>query len=82
MASEGLALRDIPVACREMPAWLALFYVGANTMLCALNFYWFEKMIRAVRKRFTPAQKEKSRREDEKRRKVEQLNGVTKDHFE
>ncbi|KAK3060818.1 hypothetical protein LTS18_007620 [Coniosporium uncinatum] len=36
-----------------LPGWLGLMYVGANTVLCGLNFWWFGKMIQAVRKRFT-----------------------------
>ncbi|QDS68400.1 hypothetical protein FKW77_010767 [Venturia effusa] len=47
----GLGL-DTPVGCRTLPAWLAVTYVGANTALSVLNFFWFYKMIRAVRKRF------------------------------
>ncbi|KAF2436466.1 DUF887-domain-containing protein [Tothia fuscella] len=43
---------QIPVGCRTLPAWLALFYVAANTALSLLNVYWFWKMIAAVRKRF------------------------------
>lgn len=40
------------MGCRVLPAWLAIFYVGANTALSVLNFYWFYKMVAAVRKRF------------------------------
>jgi hypothetical protein len=43
---------DTPVGCRTLPAWLAIGYVGANTALSVLNFYWFYKMILAVMKRF------------------------------
>lgn len=43
---------DTPARCRELPAWLAITYVGANTVLSVLNFYWFYKMVAAVRKRF------------------------------
>jgi len=46
---------DIPVSCRSLPAWLAILYVGANTALSVLNFYWFWKMVKAVRKRFEPS---------------------------
>lgn len=35
-----------------VPAWLAFAYVGANSVLCALNFFWFNKMIAALKKRF------------------------------
>lgn len=35
-----------------VPSWLAIAYVVSNSILSALNFYWFNKMIAAVRKRF------------------------------
>ncbi|KAI1133494.1 TLC domain-containing protein [Nemania abortiva] len=38
----------------EVPLWLAAIYVGSNLTLNSLNFYWFFKMIEAVRKRFDP----------------------------
>ncbi|KAI9809400.1 MAG: hypothetical protein M1826_003913 [Phylliscum demangeonii] len=38
-----------------VPLWLALVYLLANVVLTSLNFYWFNKMIDAVRKRFQPA---------------------------
>ncbi|KAI9674143.1 MAG: hypothetical protein M1817_001961 [Caeruleum heppii] len=48
-----------------VPKWLAVTYLGSNIVLNTLNFYWFGKMIEAVRKRFqTPATKEKERREN------------------
>ena len=37
----------------KVPIWLALMYLFANVLLTCLNFYWFTKMIDAVRKRFT-----------------------------
>lgn len=43
---------DVPIQCRVMPKWLAILYVSANSVLSFLNFYWFTKMIGAVRKRF------------------------------
>lgn len=45
-----------------VPLWLAFTYLGSNIVLNTLNFYWFGKMIQAVKKRFTPA-KEGKRRE-------------------
>lgn len=42
-----------------VPLWLAAVYMGANLTLNSLNFYWFFKMIDAVRKRFDPKEKEK-----------------------
>lgn len=41
-----------------VPLWLAAVYVGSNLTLNSLNFYWFVKMIDAVRKRFTSKEKE------------------------
>ena len=35
-----------------VPGWLAVAYVVSNTMLSGLNFFWFSKMIKAIRKRF------------------------------
>ncbi|KAE9983086.1 hypothetical protein EG328_010323 [Venturia inaequalis] len=46
---------ETPVGCRTLPAWLAITYVGANTALSVLNFFWFYKMIKAVKKRFPKA---------------------------
>lgn len=37
---------------RSVPLWLAGLYLGSNTVLSVLQFYWFGKMIEAVRKRF------------------------------
>jgi hypothetical protein len=47
-------LLNVPLDCRVMPTWLGALYVGANTVLTMLNFYWFSKMIAAVTKRFKP----------------------------
>ncbi|APA07658.1 hypothetical protein SS1G_00810 [Sclerotinia sclerotiorum 1980 UF-70] len=47
VSSEDLAL----------PMWLALGYLGTNTMLTLLNFYWFKQMISAVSKRFSTKEK-------------------------
>jgi len=45
----------------SVPVWLAVTYLGSNVILNTLNFYWFGKMIEAVRKRFTgPVSKEKA----------------------
>lgn len=38
----------------ELDLWLGVLYLGSNTILCALNFYWFGLMISSVRKRFVP----------------------------
>ncbi|KAI2616452.1 DUF887-domain-containing protein [Hypomontagnella submonticulosa] len=42
----------------HIPLWLAAIYIGANLTLNSLNFYWFFKMIDAVRKRFDPKEQE------------------------
>ncbi len=39
---------------QQVPMWLAWLYLGANVALTGLNWWWFEKMISAVRKRFVP----------------------------
>ena len=35
-----------------VPPWLAVAYVASVTLLSALNFYWFGRMIQTVRSRF------------------------------
>ena len=42
-----------------VPVWLACTYLGSNIVLNTLNFYWFGKMVEAVKKRFRPTKKEK-----------------------
>lgn len=42
-----------------LPWWLVFVYLGSNTLLTFLNFYWFMQMIQALLKRFP----EKSRDE-------------------
>ncbi|KAK4178630.1 TLC domain-containing protein [Triangularia setosa] len=42
-----------------VPLWLAGTYVASNLTLNTLNWYWYFKMISAVKKRFEPAKKEK-----------------------
>ncbi|MCJ1293390.1 hypothetical protein MMC34_004944 [Xylographa carneopallida] len=42
-----------------IPIWLACTYLGSNIVLNTLNFYWFGKMIEAVKKRFRPVKREK-----------------------
>ena len=37
---------------KTLPMWLVYTYLGSNTILTFLNFYWFYKMIQAVMKRF------------------------------
>ncbi|KAH7326773.1 TLC domain-containing protein [Stachybotrys elegans] len=40
-----------------VPVWLGAAYLASNLTLNFLNFYWFNKMIAAIRKRFEPAAK-------------------------
>lgn len=44
-----------------VPFWLAFTYLGSNIILNTLNFYWFGKMIEALRKRFTPQKDKKDK---------------------
>jgi hypothetical protein len=37
---------------QHVPVYLALLYFASNLVLNALNFYWFNQMIEALRKRF------------------------------
>ena len=80
-------LLKAPLRCREMPAGLALFYVGANTALWLLNVYWFGKMVKAVRKRFVSTEQQRGGKRWERPAKVDETadgetNGFNKEHFE
>ncbi len=44
-----------------VPLWLAFTYLGSNVVLNTLNFYWFGKMIDAVRKRFQPPKEQRKK---------------------
>lgn len=50
-----------PVSCEttELPMWLVSVYLAGNTALSFLNIYWFSQMVKAVRKRFVPAEEAK-----------------------
>ena len=41
-----------PSAELPVPTWLAMSYLGANTVLSVLNFYWFGRMIQVLKSRF------------------------------
>ena len=43
----------------NVPLWLVVVYLASNLILNALNFYWYAKMITAIRKRFTGEKKDK-----------------------
>lgn len=46
-----------------LPVWLVVIYLASNTTLTMLNFVWFGKMIKAVRKRFVPSADEQQEAE-------------------
>lgn len=56
------------VGKESVPLWLAGLYLGSNTLLSALQFYWFGKMIDAVAKRFRKPAKEKKGEESKKKK--------------
>jgi hypothetical protein len=39
----------------DLPTWLVTVYLVGNTALSLLNFFWFNQMVKAVRKRFVPS---------------------------
>jgi hypothetical protein len=39
---------------KEAPLWLCLAYLASNIVLNSLNWYWINKMIATIRKRFDP----------------------------
>ena len=41
----------------KLPMWLVFVFLGSNTLLNFLNFYWFGKMLHKVRSRFEPSDK-------------------------
>ncbi|KAI9893010.1 MAG: hypothetical protein M1814_000894 [Vezdaea aestivalis] len=49
---------------QSVPTWLALAYLGSNTCLNTLNFYWFGKMIETIRKRFRAPKGRKERMQE------------------
>ncbi|KAK3902731.1 TLC domain-containing protein [Staphylotrichum tortipilum] len=51
-------------AVAPVPVWLTLVYLASNLVLNALNWYWFVKMVAAVRKRFEPPKEEKTKKDE------------------
>lgn len=53
-----------PVSCEvtELPLWLVTIYLVGNTALSLLKVYWFSQMVKAVRKRFVPAEESKAKK--------------------
>ena len=65
----------------EVPLWLVFVYLTSNVVLNVLNFYWFAKMITAIRKRFTGEihQKKEPKEVDKRDRErvtMEYMNGA------
>lgn len=56
---------------RTLPMWLALSYLASNIVLNVLNWYWFGKMIEALRKRFDPPLGTRRPEKKEKKEKEE-----------
>lgn len=53
--SYGVVKPGGEVAMQKMlPYWVAALFCAGNLGLTSLNFFWFSKMIEAVRKRFRP----------------------------
>ena len=58
-ASPGIGKPGVMVFATEsstVPPWLGISYLASNTVLNTLNCYWFFMMVKAVRKRFVPAE--------------------------
>lgn len=53
-----------PVSCdmTGLPMWLITVYLAGNTALSILNIYWFSEMVKALRKRFVPAEEVKAKK--------------------
>lgn len=47
----------------SLPFWFGPIFLIIDTTLMSLNFYWFSKMIEAVRKRFRPAAEDPASRQ-------------------
>jgi hypothetical protein len=62
-----------------VPVWLGFTYLGSNIILNTLNFYWFGKMIEALRKRFAPQKEKKEKAVAMKRTRS---NGAVKTSFD
>ncbi|KAF2034933.1 DUF887-domain-containing protein [Setomelanomma holmii] len=60
--ASSLNLRGSDCAVGDLPIWLVSVYLVGNTALSLLNFYWFNQMVKAVRKRFVPAGEGKTKK--------------------
>ncbi|KAK5056072.1 hypothetical protein LTR84_012623 [Exophiala bonariae] len=54
-SSSGPKGSALPLCKKDFPVNLLLVYLVGNTVLSALNVYWFSLMLKALRKRFSPA---------------------------
>jgi hypothetical protein len=45
----------------KVPLWLTGMYLASNLVLNGLNWYWFVKMVAAVRKRFEPPKQQRGK---------------------
>lgn len=57
---------DIMMYAKEagpLPGWLVAIYLCSNLALTTLNCIWFSKMIKAIRKRFEPAEEAPKQKE-------------------
>ncbi|RPA98440.1 DUF887-domain-containing protein [Choiromyces venosus 120613-1] len=63
-----------PFAGKTLPLWLIMAYLGSNSILNLLNYYWFSRMIQTVTARFTkdkPVKKGKMEKKEKKEESVE-----------
>ncbi|MCJ1306462.1 hypothetical protein MMC25_000104 [Agyrium rufum] len=68
MYKDVWAAIQTPAADLPVPAWLAVAYLVANSVLNILNFYWFGRMIQTLRSRFDePKDAREERKEREKK---------------
>jgi hypothetical protein len=49
-------------AIGDLPMWLVSIYLVGNTALSVLNFYWFNQMVKAVRKRFVKSDEKEAKK--------------------
>lgn len=76
---------------KTLPLWLAMSYLASNIVLNLLNYYWMNKMIETIRKRFDPPfgtkgvgeksehEKMEARNEEGKKEEIEVQRGVYAD---
>lgn len=67
---------------QTVPIWLACAYLGSNTMLSILNFYWFGKMIEAVSKRFKSPKEKTGQKKTKADGRISSVNTKTREEIE